>query len=53
MASTIDKLFKNYSVKEIEEILFKASLNTDKRVTKPYPAIQKSSKSKEKRLLLV
>jgi len=51
MANAIDKLFKGYTVREIEEILFKVGLKANKNVKKPIPEVLKSSSCSEKRVL--
>lgn len=42
MATAIDKLFKGYTIKEIEEILFKQPLNKGKAINKSYTQTLKS-----------
>ena len=53
MATVIDKLFKGYTVREIEEILFKVGLKVDKSINNPMPGVLKSSSHNEKRMLTV
>ena len=53
MAAEIDKLFKGYTVREIEEILFKMGLKADKSVKKPTPGVLKSSSRSEKQIMTV
>jgi hypothetical protein len=52
MATVIDKLLKDYSVKEIEEILFKSGFKAKKEIRKRYSHITKSSSESEKRILV-
>ena len=49
MGLAIEKLFKGYTVKEIEEIVFKAALAANKNVKNPYPQIIKPLPPSEKR----
>jgi len=49
MATAIEKLFKGYTVKEIEEIVFKAALAANKKVKSPYPQDIKTLSFPEKR----
>ena len=53
MTPAIEKLFKGYTVKEIEEILFKSALKTKKEIKKHYVHITKSAAETEKRILTV
>ena len=53
MVVVIDKLFKGYTVKEIEEILFKAGLEANKNTQKPFPRALKPSLDSDKRVLVV
>ena len=50
MAAEIDKLFKGYSVKEIEEILIKASLEAFKDKKTQYIPVGTSSRRSAKRV---
>ncbi len=51
MATVIDKLFKGYTVGEIEEILFKMGLKANKSEKKPIPGVLKSSSRSEKQIM--
>ena len=52
MATTIDKLFKGYTAKEIEEILFKPGFKAKNATKKRFPQMLKSQHI-EKRVLAV
>ena len=51
MATAIDKLFKGYTVKEIEEILFKDGFEAQKRKKKRYSRIIKDDQNRKKEVL--
>lgn len=53
MATVIDKLLKGYSVKEIEEILFKPAFELNKHKKKNYIDSIKPAQYKTKRIMMV